>query len=206
MTKSLTFEAQAGSASGRISLEVPPTVPTTHHTHRFMAREKRGLHQQARQAPCPSCGKRFKDVLRHLNHRSSKCAGWFTLPLGVTSPPRPQRPKSTGTIDDEPPPTGDPEPTPTSTRANPRSLRTDFPNASMIYGRAKSFIDRFNDDKYALRRVDNPYYPFADQEEWELGSFLLRSGMSMQKVDEFLRLKLVRATSRYPFALFTDQR
>jgi hypothetical protein len=52
-------------------------------------------------------------------------------------------------------------------------------------------FDRFNDDKYAPYRTQNPYYPFADQEEWELGSFLLGSGMSMQKVDEFLRLKLV---------------
>jgi hypothetical protein len=68
----------------------------------------------------------------------------------------------------------------------------------MIYGRAKSFMDRFNDDKHALRRVQNPYYPFADQEEWELGSFLLRSGMSMQKMDEFLRLKLVFNFLAYP--------
>lgn len=73
----------------------------------------------------------------------------------------------------------------------PQPLCIKFPTASKIYGRAKSFTDHLNDDKYASYRVQNPYYPFADQEEWELGSFILRSGMSMQKVDEFLRLKLV---------------
>ena len=66
-----------------------------------------------------------------------------------------------------------------------------YPNASHVHGRAKSFMDRFNDDKHASYRVQNPYYPFANQEEWELAPFLLHSGMSMQKQDEFLRLKLV---------------
>ena len=74
---------------------------------------------------------------------------------------------------------------------HPQPFRTEFPTAGKIYGCTKSFIDRFHDDKYASYRAQNPYYPFADQEEWELGSFLLSSGMSMQKVDEFLRLKLV---------------
>ena len=52
-------------------------------------------------------------------------------------------------------------------------------------------MDQFNDDKYAPHQVHNPYYLFTDQEEWELGGSLLRSGMSMQKVDDFLKLKLV---------------
>ena len=89
------------------------------------------------------------------------------------------------------PPASDPEPTPDPIHGPPQRFQTIFPGASMVYGRAKSFLDRFNDDKHASHRVQNLYYPFADQEEWELGSFLLRSGMSMQKMDEFLRLKLV---------------
>jgi hypothetical protein len=73
----------------------------------------------------------------------------------------------------------------------PQRPHVKFPTAGKIYGHTTTFIDRLNDDKYASHCVQNPYYPFADQEEWELGSFLLCSGMSMQKVDEFLRLKLV---------------
>ena len=48
-------------------------------------------------------------------------------------------------------------------------LRVEFATASKIYGHAKSFIDCLNKDKYAPYWVENPYYPFADQEEWELG-------------------------------------
>ena len=82
-------------------------------------------------------------------------------------------------------------PPPVGSEVDPQLCRTDFPAAGKTYSRGKSFVDRLNDDKFAPHRVQNPYYPFADQEEWELGSFLLRSGMLMQKVDEFLRLKLV---------------
>ena len=82
-------------------------------------------------------------------------------------------------------------PPPVGSEVDPQLHRMGFPAASKTYGRGKSFVDCLNNDKFAPYRVQNPHYPFADQEEWELGSFLLRSGMSLQKVDEFLRLKLV---------------
>jgi hypothetical protein len=157
-------------------------------------------HQQTPLLPCPCCQKRFADVLRHLNHRNSKCRNWFTLlPYSTQIPPS----QPLDFVDDRPssPPTGEPEPSSMHNSSQPS--RTVFPNASKIYGQAKSFMDRFNDDIYASHRVQNPYYPFADKEEWELGSFLLRSGMSMQKVDEFLRLKLVCRLG-YSFTSFTD--
>jgi len=168
----------------------------------------RGLQQQARRFPCPYCRKRFANVLRHLNHHESKCTAWFTLPpppAHSMSPP----PEFMDDTDDRlpSPPTTDFE-LPgyiTLNQPHPQPFRTEFPTAGKSYGRTKSFIDRFHDDKYASYRVQNPYYPFADQEEWELGSFLLGSGMSMQKVDEFLTLKLV-FHSRRPLFLPTDSR
>lgn len=154
-----------------------------------MARGKttHSLHQQEPRVPCPNCGKRYADVLRHLNHRNSKCANWFSLPPPSTTFSSPQLPAFAG--DAPPSPTGNPEPSPIY--GNLQTFRTEFPNAGEVYGRGKSFMDRFNDDTHTPHRADNPHYPFADQEEWELASFLLRSGLSMQKVDEFLRLKLV---------------
>jgi len=39
----------------------------------------------------------------------------------------------------------------------------------------------------------NLYYPFASWPEWELASFLLKSGLSMVVMDEFLKLQIVSA-------------
>lgn len=165
-----------------------------------------GLRQQAHQLPCPYCGKRFSDVLRHLNHRESKCSSWFGLPPTTRSTsPHPSR------FTDEMPPLPPPD-DPNDfdlaglvipTCSPPHPFRTDFPTAAKVYGRTRSFLDRFNSDKYASYRTQNAYYPFADQEEWELGSFLLGSGMSMNKVDEFLKLKLV-CKFYYPFPSLVD--
>jgi len=61
----------------------------------------------------------------------------------------------------------------------------------MTYGQAPTFLDRFNEDEYSSFRAVNMYYPFSSKAEWELASFLLSSDLSMQKVDAFLKLKLV---------------
>ncbi|KAF8213514.1 hypothetical protein K438DRAFT_1902566 [Mycena galopus ATCC 62051] len=46
-------------------------------------------------------------------------------------------------------------------------------------------------DEFASRRKENLYYPFASQAEWQMASFLLRSGMTMRDIDDFLKLQLV---------------
>ncbi|KAG2053492.1 hypothetical protein BDR06DRAFT_836590, partial [Suillus hirtellus] len=35
-----------------------------------------------------------------------------------------------------------------------------------------------------------PYYPFSGQKDWEVGSWLLHSGLSMGKIDSFLLLDM----------------
>jgi hypothetical protein len=150
------------------------------------------LHEQANLSLCSNCGKYFTSLLRHLNHRESKCKDWSISLPHPTRFPSPQAEFDT-TNDIPPPPTAsDSEPISNFIPTHPGPFRTVFPNGGKVYGQGKSFLDRFNDDKHALLRVHNLYYPFADQEEWELGAFLLRSEMSMQKVDDFLKLKLVR--------------
>jgi len=61
----------------------------------------------------------------------------------------------------------------------------------MTYGKAATFMDRFNEDQYAPFHTSNKFYPFSSKVEWELASFLLSSDLSMRKIDEFLKLKLV---------------
>ena len=49
-------------------------------------------------------------------------------------------------------------------------------------------------DQFAEHRKINMYYPFASRQDWEVGSLLLRSGLSMAGIDSFLSLELVRAS------------
>ena len=46
----------------------------------------------------------------------------------------------------------------------------------------------FDSDDFADQRQKNLYYPFASKEDWEMAAFLLRSGMSMALIDDFLKL------------------
>ncbi|KAG2055025.1 hypothetical protein BDR06DRAFT_882882 [Suillus hirtellus] len=38
----------------------------------------------------------------------------------------------------------------------------------------------------------NPYYPFSGQKDWEVGSWLLHSRLSMGKIDGFLSLDMIK--------------
>jgi hypothetical protein len=66
-----------------------------------------------------------------------------------------------------------------------------FPGSGDTYGKGGTFMDEFQSDKYAGHRHTNIYYPFQTRSEWELASWLLRSGLSMQAINDFLNLELV---------------
>ena len=68
-----------------------------------------------------------------------------------------------------------------------------FPGASDTFGQGQTYMDLFDEDDHAGKREMNLYYPFASQPEWELASFLLKSGLSMVATDEFLKLQMVSA-------------
>jgi hypothetical protein len=69
-----------------------------------------------------------------------------------------------------------------------------FPGASEIFGQGETYMDSFDNDEHADERKTNLYYPFASQPEWELASYILKSGLSMAAVDEFLKLQMVSAS------------
>ena len=155
-------------------------------------RPKRCPRQQIQQPRCPYCSKRFTDVLRHLNHRQSKCANWFA----VTTPhhnssshcynPSAEEPVDFPIPDDSPNPQQSPPPS-----HEPDIRRVEFPGAAKTYGQSETFMDRFDNDKYSGFRATNIYYPFSGKDEWELASFLLSSGLLMKKINNFLWLKMV---------------
>ena len=67
----------------------------------------------------------------------------------------------------------------------------EFAHAENTWGAGKTFMDTFDLDDYADERQENLYYPFASKEDWEMAAFLLRSGLSMALIDDFLSLQLV---------------
>ncbi|KAG2111210.1 uncharacterized protein F5147DRAFT_771940 [Suillus discolor] len=82
---------------------------------------------------------------------------------------------------------------PLGSQASEKPYVEHFRDAAKVYQRSQTFLDRFNMDPYAVHREDNLYYPFASRQDWELGSFLLCSSLSMAAIDEFLGLELVKA-------------
>ena len=72
-----------------------------------------------------------------------------------------------------------------------------FPHAARVYDGGLTFMDQFDTDTFNAQRKANLYYPFASRQDWELGSWLLRSGLSLVAIDIFLSLELVRQSRRY---------
>jgi len=66
-----------------------------------------------------------------------------------------------------------------------------YPGAARTFGRGATFMNVFDADIHAETRKQYPYYPFASKEEWQLAAFLLRSDLSMNSIDKFLKLDLV---------------
>ncbi|KAK6971672.1 hypothetical protein R3P38DRAFT_3336665 [Favolaschia claudopus] len=62
----------------------------------------------------------------------------------------------------------------------------------MLSGNGGSFTQWFDGDQFASEREENLYYPFASKDDWQVGSFFLRSRMTMKDIDEFLKIPIVQ--------------
>ncbi|KAF8419490.1 hypothetical protein L210DRAFT_3366672, partial [Boletus edulis BED1] len=67
-----------------------------------------------------------------------------------------------------------------------------FHSAGKVYDVGQTFLDRFGMDTYSFFRRSNLYYPFASHDDWQVANYLLQSGLSMAKIDEYLKLNLIR--------------
>lgn len=72
------------------------------------------------------------------------------------------------------------------------SMAEVFAGAASTYGRGQDFMDKFDADQYAHHRTENLFYPFASRQDWEIASWLGRANLSLDMVDGFLSLELVR--------------
>jgi hypothetical protein len=158
---------------------------------------------------CPTCNKSFSNrtrLLQHVGHPLSRCHGVEGL---VKFPYTDAAPSSQlaqlDAVMDEPalyPPDFHTNPTEGSIggvqgsisaaqSGKPALCIERYPGAAKTISGGKTFMDIFDMDEHSKDRQDNLYYPFASREEWQTASFLLRSGLSMEYIDEFLSLDLV---------------
>lgn len=165
---------------------------------------------------CPRCGKRFPNnekIIRHMNQPRASCINLDTNDL-VTIPLPPQTPQSQNVSREQGPDDVEMNTVDDGRNFSPQGgadirMATDDlgsfsdvtgsmhreeyagADAAHEWGGGKTFMGNFDLDDFADERKKNLYYPFASKEDWEMAAFLLRSGMSMALIDDFLKLQIV---------------
>ncbi|KAG1817263.1 uncharacterized protein BJ212DRAFT_1446773 [Suillus subaureus] len=167
---------------------------------------------------CPSCGKKFKDhssVTHHMSQPLSGCNMWLDDLIqleqsscspedhamevdNITEPYISDSYEPVGFMD-----SGDTfgegesmERTPQDKIQDASSEVTDhFPNPPLAFKDGYTFLSLFDSDENSIYHKMNLYYPFSSQKEWQISSWLLRSGLSMGKIDAFLGLEMIKDLS-----------
>ncbi|KAJ7046412.1 hypothetical protein C8F04DRAFT_1206239 [Mycena alexandri] len=147
-----------------------------------MSSERRERRPPIKGNHCPICTRRFSNSAQcrqHMNQPNGRS------PLRTMLPGKPPIAPNVG----EP---GSPS-APMERTPEPRTegvMPEYFEGASRTFGRGRTFMDSFHQDQYSKERQSNVYYPFASAEEWEFASFIARSNMSNETIDEMLKLQL----------------
>lgn len=71
-----------------------------------------------------------------------------------------------------------------------------YPNAGADFGIGKSFFEILEErdpPEWTRARGSNPYWPFDNEEEWELALWMVDVGLSHSDITSFLKLKYVCA-------------
>ncbi|KAG2085487.1 hypothetical protein BD769DRAFT_1632797 [Suillus cothurnatus] len=127
---------------------------------------------------CPNCQGEFptiEAITDHLNDQSTTCWPSDAHPQELPIPPAFRR----------------------GSQLNRHTGRC-HPHSGYIFGTGKNMLDKLEDDEYAYRRKENPYYPFHDEGEWQLGKFLVEN-LTQTQIDKFLKLKWFNTRARPSF-------
>ena len=159
---------------------------------------------------CPNCGKgsfaSHDAVSRHMGQSRSGCSTWFNdlVHIQEYSTGRSyddsnnsrtmsiDRPPGGGDNFFESEVSGDEQMLDGHQDENFQAGYTEyFPGATQTYSGGSTFTNKFDMDEFSSQQTLNIYYPFASRGDWELGSWLLRSSLSMSAINSLLSLILV---------------
>jgi len=159
---------------------------------------------------CPSCGKGSfatnNAISRHMSQQKSGCSTWFDNLVRICKDllgrdhDGPNHSPHTTSIDEQFGDIGkynswvnsDEEMLDGTQEDNSKSSPIKyFPGATQVFVGGSTFLGRFEADQFSNCRSSNIYYPFASRGDWQMGSWLLRSGLSMSAINTFLSLDLV---------------
>ena len=158
---------------------------------------------------CPSCGKggfaTHDAVSRHMSQPRSGCSTWsdglIRICEDLSMDPDGSNHRHTtheqlgqGIVDEFGPcqVDGDEEMLDTADEDDSESNPIEyFPGAAQAFQGGSTFLNKFAADEFSNHRSSNTYYPFASRGDWQMGSWLLRSGLSMSAINTFLSLDLV---------------
>ncbi|KAG1827707.1 hypothetical protein EV424DRAFT_1471504 [Suillus variegatus] len=122
---------------------------------------------------CPNCSREFPSIEVVVLHLNSQSTCW-------SHKARPQQ-----------------LPVPPGLRGSPSNTTGHcHPRSGYIFGIGKNLYDRLQDDQYNYWREINTYYPFHDEGEWELASFLIQN-LNQTQIDKFLKLKWLGDSKHY---------
>lgn len=73
-------------------------------------------------------------------------------------------------------------------------------NSDGTIERGMNLLEAIEADKLAntRRESENIYYPFADKEDWEVGSWMTRTCLSSEQINSFLKLQYVGSMNLNP--------
>ena len=154
---------------------------------------------------CPSCGKcsfaNHDTVSRYMTQPKSGCSFWFNDLVRIRQDLLVRNGNGdlndvqaisieSGTRDERDPLVDGNDQM--SLDEDPQSSSIEyFPGATWTYRGGSTFIDKFHTDEFSNHRASNIYYLFTSAGDWELGLWLLCSGLSMNAINSFLSLDLV---------------
>ncbi|KAG0691620.1 hypothetical protein DFH29DRAFT_884047 [Suillus ampliporus] len=151
-------------------------------------------------SPLPIVWKEFGDhtsIARHMSQPQSGCNNWLENLIQLNSTlPRTEDPMLVDNIGEAPSyePGEDASFDDFRSEAgdNDSEVVTDyFLQPPLAFEEGYTLLSLFDADENSVYRKTNLYYPFSSRREWQFASWLLRSGLSIGKINDFLALEMI---------------